>query len=105
MNRSELIDAIVNETEVDKKTVDAVLKGFQDVVVATVAKSDDPITLTGFAKFSKSKSAARTGRNPATGETIKIKARTNPKVTPLKGFKDVVNGAAPAPKLAKPRKK
>jgi nucleoid DNA-binding protein len=45
------------------------------------------------------------GRNPATGEQIKIAAKTKAKITPLKGFKDVVMGAAPAPKLAKPKKK
>ncbi len=104
MNRRELIDAIVNETDVDKKTVDSVLRGFQDVVFATVAKGD-PVTITGFAKFAKYKSAARMGRNPATGEQIKIAAKTKARITPLKGFKDVVMGATPAPKLKKAKKK
>lgn len=98
MNRRELVDAIASHTEIDKKTVDAVLHGFTDVVLATVA-GGDPVAITGFAKFAKRESAARTGRNPATGETIQIPAKTTAKITPLKGFKDVVLGAAPAPKL------
>ena len=98
MNRKQLVDAVAAHTETDKKTVDAVLAGFTDVILATVA-SGDPVTLSGFAKFSKAERAARTGRNPATGETIQIAAKTAAKITPLKGFKDVVLGAVPAPKI------
>jgi hypothetical protein len=58
--------------------------------------------ITGFAKFAKVQTKARMGRNPAIGEAIKIKASKKARITPLKGFKDVVLGAAPAPKLTKP---
>ena len=98
MNRRQLVEAIAAHTETDKKTVDTVLSGFTDVILATVS-SGDPVAITGFAKFSKRESAARQGRNPATGETIQIPAKTTAKITPLKGFKDVVLGVADAPKL------
>jgi DNA-binding protein HU-beta len=101
MNRRELIAAIAAHSDAEPKTVDAVLRGFTDVVSATVAKGD-PVVITGFAKFSKIQTKARMGRNPATGEAIKIKASKKARITPLKGFKDIVLGAAPAPKLTKP---
>ena len=100
MNRRDLVTAIAAHSGTDSKTVDGVLRGFTDVVTATVAKGD-PVVLTGFAKFAKIQTKARMGRNPATGEAIKIKASKKARITPLKGFKDVVLGVAPAPKLAK----
>jgi DNA-binding protein HU-beta len=100
MNRKELVAAIVAHTAQEKKTVEAVLGGFVDATLASVAKGE-VVTLPGFAKFAKVKRAARTGRNPATGETIKIKASVKARITPLKGFKDVVAGVAAAPKLNK----
>jgi DNA-binding protein HU-beta len=101
MNRRELITAIAAHSDAEPKTVDAVLRGFTDVVCATVAKGD-PVVITGFAKFAKIQTKARMGRNPATGAAIKIKASKKARITPLKGFKDIVLGAAPAPKLTKP---
>jgi len=100
MNRRELIASVAAHTDAEQKTVDAVLRGFTDVVCATVAKGD-PVVLAGFAKFAKIQTKARMGRNPATGEAIKIKASKKARITPLKGFKDIVLGAAPAPKLTK----
>jgi DNA-binding protein HU-beta len=81
--------------------VDGVLRGFTDVVLATVTKGD-PVVITGFAKFAKIQTKARMGRNPATGAAIRIKASKKARITPLKGFKDTVLGATPAPKLTKP---
>ena len=100
MNRKELVAAVVAHTGQDKKAVEAVIAGFVDATLASVAKGE-VVTLPGFAKFAKVKRAARTGRNPATGETIKIKASVKARITPLKGFKDVVAGTAAAPKLNK----
>ena len=100
MNRRELIAAVAAHTGTEAKTVDGILRGFTDVVSATVAKGD-PVVLSGFAKFAKIQTKARMGRNPATGEAIRIKASKKARITPLKGFKDVVLGATPAPKLAK----
>ena len=100
MNRRDLVKAISTQTEVDAKTVDAVIKGFTDVVTAVVAKGE-PVAITGFAKFAKVERAARMGRNPATGEAIKIKASKKARITPLKGFKDAVMTPSQAPKLNK----
>ena len=100
MNRRDLVKAISAQTEVDAKTVDAVVKGFTDVVTAVVAKGE-PVAITGFAKFAKVERAARMGRNPATGEAIKIKASKKARSTPLKGFKDSVMTPSLAPKLNK----
>ncbi len=73
MNRKELVAAIADHTGQDTKTVDAAIRGFVDVTLASVAKGE-VVALPGFAKFAKVKRAARMGRNPATGEAIKIKA-------------------------------
>jgi len=100
MNRRDLVKAIAAHTEVDVKTVDAVVKGFTDVTTAVVSKGE-PVAITGFAKFAKVERAARMGRNPATGEAIKIKASKKARITPLKGFKDAVMTPSQAPKLAK----
>jgi DNA-binding protein HU-beta len=100
VNRRELVTAVAAHTGTEAKVVDGVLRGFTDVITATVSKGD-PVVLTGFAKFAKIQTKARMGRNPATGEAIKIKASKKARITPLKGFKDVVLGAAPAPKLTK----
>jgi DNA-binding protein HU-beta len=100
MNRRDLVKAIAAQTEVDPKTVDAVLKGFTDVTTAVVSKGE-PVAITGFAKFAKVERAARMGRNPATGEAIKIKASKKARITPLKGFKDAVMTPSTAPKLSK----
>jgi DNA-binding protein HU-beta len=100
MNRRELVAAVAAHTGLDKKQVDATLAGFTDVVTAVVSKGE-PVAISGFAKFSKQERAARMGRNPATGEAIKIKASKKAKITPLKGFKDAVMTPSTAPKLAK----
>jgi DNA-binding protein HU-beta len=100
VNRRDLVKAIAAQTGVDAKTVDVVVKGFTDVTTAVVSKGE-PVAITGFAKFSKVERAARMGRNPATGEAIKIKASKKARITPLKGFKDAVMTPTQAPKLNK----
>ena len=100
MNRRELVNATAAHTEVDAKTVDAVLRGFTEVTTAVVAKGD-PVVISGFVKFVKVERPARMGRNPGTGEPVKIKASKKARVTPLKAFKDAVMAPATAPKLAK----
>jgi DNA-binding protein HU-beta len=101
VNRRELVTAVAAHSGTDPKVVDGVLRGFTDVVLATVTKGD-PVVITGFAKFAKIQTKARMGRNPATGAAIRIKASKKARITPLKGFKDTVLGATPAPKLTKP---
>jgi DNA-binding protein HU-beta len=89
MNKRELAKAVAVQADVELKTVTAVLDGFTDVVTAVVAKGE-PISIPGFAKFVKVNRAARMGRNPATGETIRIKASKKARITPVKAFKDAV---------------
>src|SRR3954466_9570606 len=102
MRKSELAQAVAAHTEVEPKVAAKVIDGTLEVILATVAKGED-VALPGFAKFSKVKRPARMARNPATGEAVRVKATTVAKITPLKGFKDVVLGVAAAPKLTKPR--
>jgi DNA-binding protein HU-beta len=100
MNKRELAKAVAVQANVELKTVTAVLDGFTDVVTAVVSKGE-PVAITGFAKFVKVDRAARMGRNPATGETIRIKASKKARITPVKAFKDAVLAPATAPKLVK----
>jgi DNA-binding protein HU-beta len=100
MKKRDLIEAVASHTGVEKKVAGAIVEGTIDVILATVAKGEQ-VALTGFAKFEKRKRPARMGRNPATGEPVKIAAKTVAKITALKGFKDIALGNAPAPKLNK----
>ena len=98
ITKTDFIAAVSAHTGYTSKDVAAVLAGVEDVVVANVAKGEK-VVLTGFLTFDRAQRAARTGRNPQTGETIKIKASKSPKVSAGASFKKVVNGLAPAPKL------
>lgn len=100
MNRRELVKAVAHHTDRDRKDVDEVLRGFTDVVTTVVAKGE-PVSISGFAKFQKVDRPARMGRNPQTGEPVKIKASKKPRITPLKGFKDSVIKPSQAPKLSR----
>jgi len=72
MNKRELARAVAVQSDVDLKTVVTVIDGFTEVVTAVVSKGE-PVAITGFAKFVKVNRPARMGRNPATGEAIRIK--------------------------------
>jgi DNA-binding protein HU-beta len=100
MNKRELAKAVAVQADVELKTVATVLDGFTDVVTAVVSKGE-PVSIPGFAKFVKVDRAARMGRNPATGESIRIKASKKARITPVKAFKDAVLAPATAPKLKK----
>lgn len=89
MNRRDLVAAIADEMETDKKSADAFLTAFVNQVIKTV-RTGEPVAITGFAKFARVDRAARMGRNPQTGEPIKIKASRKVRVTPLKAFKEAV---------------
>ena len=99
MNRRDLVNAIAAHTGMPPRDVDTVVRGFTEVVTGVVSKGE-PVAITGFAKFSKVERPARMGRNPATGEQIKIKASKKARITPLKAFKDAVMTPGAAPKLA-----
>jgi DNA-binding protein HU-beta len=98
VNRSDLVLAVANQTGVERREVDTVLKGFTDVVTAVVSKGE-PVQISGFAKFVKVDRPARMGRNPQTQQPVKIKASKKARITPLKGFKDAVVKTSLAPRL------
>lgn len=90
MNKSELIDAISAEAGLTKKDTDTMLKAFTSTVAKELKKGGS-VQLVGFGTFETGTRAARTGRNPKTGETIKIKAAKTPKFKAGKALKDIVN--------------
>ena len=90
MNKTELIAAIAEQAEVTKKDAEKVLKAFTDVVTAEL-KNDGKVQLVGFGPFEVSTREAREGRNPKTGETMKIEASKAPKFKAGKALKDTLN--------------
>lgn len=89
MNKGTLVDTIAGKTGLTKKAVSDVLASFMDAVMSTVKKGDS-VTLTGFGTYKPSKRKARTGRNPQTGASIKIPARTVPAFRAGKEFRAMV---------------
>lgn len=90
MNKSELIDHIAHNSDISKAAAARALDCVVDGVKRTLKKGGT-VQIIGFGSFGVSKRAARTGRNPRTGETITIKAAKVPKFTPGKGLKDYLN--------------
>ena len=90
MNKAELIEVIAKDAKLSKAAAQAALDATVAAVVKAVTKGDS-VSLVGFGSFSSGKRAARTGRNPQTGETIKIPAAKTVKFTAGKAFKDAVN--------------
>jgi DNA-binding protein HU-beta len=91
MNRKELVEAILKDKNLahhTKKDADYFVSTFLDTVKKAVKKGDD-VSLVGFGTFTKVRRAARVGVNPATGEKIKIKAKTLPKFRPGKAWKEM----------------
>ena len=90
MNKTELIAAIAEQAEISKKDAEKALKAFVDVVTEQL-KEGEKVQLVGFGTFEVSERAAREGRNPQTGETMKIEASKAPKFKAGKALKDAVN--------------
>ena len=90
MNKTELVDAIAKDCDLSKVAAQRVLESLLDNIVATVAKGDS-IQLVGFGTFTSGKRAARTGRDPRTGQSINIPAANTVKFAAGKAFKDAVN--------------
>lgn len=90
MNKQELIDAVAGETGASKAQTGETLDTVLEVIKKAVAKGE-AVQLIGFGSFGAGQRAARTGRNPKTGETIEIAAAQTVKFTAGKAFKDVVN--------------
>ncbi|MBL8454061.1 MAG: HU family DNA-binding protein [Zoogloea sp.] len=90
MNKSELIDHIAADAEISKAAAGRALDAAVAAVKQTLKKGGT-VTLVGFGTFHVGKRAARTGRNPRTGATIKIKSAKIPKFRPGKALKDALN--------------
>lgn len=90
MNKTELIAAVAEKAEISKKDSEKALKAFVDVVTEQL-KNDDKVQLVGFGTFEVSQRAAREGRNPQTGKTMKIEACKAPKFKAGKALKDAIN--------------
>lgn len=90
MNKTELITAIAEKAELSKKDAEKALKAFIDVVGDELRKGEK-VQLVGFGTFEVSERAAREGRNPQTGKTMKIDACKAPKFKAGKALKDAVN--------------
>jgi DNA-binding protein HU-beta len=89
MNKQELIDKVAKKAGISKKDTQAVIDATTETIM-DVVKKGDKVTLVGFGSFSSVKRAARNGRNPQTGKTIKIPARKAPKFSAGKSFKEKV---------------
>lgn len=90
MNKTELVAAMAEKTELSKKDAEKALKAFTDVV-AEELKKGEKVQLVGFGTFEVSEREAREGRNPRTGETMTIAASKSPKFKAGKALKDSLN--------------
>lgn len=90
MNKTELVAAIAEQTELSKKDAEKALKAFTDIV-ADELKKGEKVQLVGFGTFEVSERAAREGRNPQSGETMTIAASKAPKFKAGKALKDMMN--------------
>ena len=90
MTKDELVTKIADEAGITKKEAGEALKAVTGSISGALAKGDS-VSLVGFGTFSVSDRAARTGRNPQTGDTIQIKASKAPKFKAGKTLKDAVN--------------
>ncbi len=91
MNKAELIEIAAKEADISKAAAGKALDGIINAIVKTVSKGDT-VTLVGFGTFKSAKRAARTGKNPQTGASLKIPATTVPKFSSGAGFKAAVAG-------------
>ena len=90
MNKAELVAVIAEKAGISKKDAEAALKAFTEVVSEELAKGGK-VMLIGFGTFEVSERSERTGRNPQTGEEMKIAASKAPKFKAGKALKDAVN--------------
>ena len=91
MNKTELIDAVSKESGATRAETARQIEAFTTVVGKALKKGDE-VAITGFGKFSVVKRGARKGRNPQTGEALKIKASKAPKFTAGSALKNTVAG-------------
>jgi DNA-binding protein HU-beta len=90
MTKAELVSKMAKDAGISKAAANNALNSFQNNVKKALKKKDGKVTLVGFGTFSKVHRKARTGRNPQTGATIKIKASNTVRFKPGKGLKDAI---------------
>ena len=90
MTKAELVEKAAKDAGISKAAANAALDSAIDGITKALKKKDGKVTLVGFGTFSKVRRKARKGRNPQTGEAIKIKARNDDKFTPGKKLRDSV---------------
>lgn len=90
MTKSELLDAVAEQSGVSKADAERAIGAFFDVVVSS-AKDGDKVAWPGFGTFSTTERAARTGRNPQTGEPVQIAASTAMKFSASSALKSALN--------------
>ena len=90
MNKTQFIEAIAAKADIKKKDAEAAVNAMTDII-AEALKAGDKVQLVGFGTFEVKERAAREGRNPRTGETIKIAASKTPAFSAGKGLKDAIN--------------
>ena len=98
MNKTELVEVVSSKAEITKVEAQKVVTATLDAIIEGIVK-DGKVILSGFGSFETRQRSARSGRNPRTGETIKIKATKAPAFKPGKALKDKVN--TPAKKKGK----
>ncbi|SIS36623.1 HU family DNA-binding protein [Insolitispirillum peregrinum] len=89
MNKSDLVDAVAAESGLTKADAAKAVDALFDAITGAL-KQGDEVRLVGFGTFAVSERAARTGKNPRTGEEITIEASKQPKFKPGKGLKDAL---------------
>ena len=97
MNKAQLVEALSERLDNDKRRAQQTVEAFLDTVYRTVQKGEK-VAITGFGVFEKRERAARMARNPATGEKVRVKKTSVPAFRPGQEFKDVVSGAKKLPK-------
>ena len=90
MTKAELIEKMAEDAKISKVAAGTALESFVTSVTRALKKKDGKVTLVGFGTFQKTRRKARTGRNPQTGEAIKIKACNVVKFRPGKKLKDAI---------------
>jgi DNA-binding protein HU-beta len=90
VNKTELVDKIAESADISKASASRALDAALDAIIESL-KASDPVVLVGFGTFAVKERAARTGRNPQTGQEIEIKAARVPAFKPGKGLKDALN--------------
>ena len=98
MNKAQLVDALAQRLG-DKRTAGAAVDGLVDVIVRTVQQGEK-VNIAGFGVFEKRARAARTARNPRTGEAVRVRKTTVPAFRAGSTFQDVISGAKKLPRAA-----